>query len=146
MRFLVIFGVLFFSVQVLLSQEPVNKERDREVLFIQQVSLETLNQNNSTGRLSFGRNVDNHQFVITQIGEGNLLDVKAGINDFQTVRQTGAKNYYNFIDYYNSRKSNINVLQEGTANSLHVYGTNSFTDKIKIYQKSDYKTITIRNF
>lgn len=147
MRFLIIFGILFFSTEVLLSQETSDKERDREVLFVQQISLESLTQNNnSTNGLSLGRSLDNRQFVISQIGEGNLLNIKAGANDFQTVRQTGAKNYYNFIDYYNSRESNMNVLQEGTANSLHIYGTNSFTDKIKIYQKSDYKSIIIRNF
>lgn len=132
---------------MLWSQETSNK--DREVLFIQQIDLASINQNNNdTSNLTIGRNNlnQNHQFIITQVGEGNLLNIKAGINDFQTVKQTGAKNYYNFIDYYNSRRSDINVLQEGTANSLHVYGTNSFTDKIKIYQKSDYKTITIRNF
>ena len=140
MRFLlIVFGVLFFSKEVLLAQETLSK--DRELLYIQQINLKLLdNQNNTNNGLNLKKDKD-YQVVVSQIGNNNILDIKGGLGDVQNVIQKGNRNYYDFIDYYNSDKSNMNILQEGKANSLHVYGTNSFTDNIKILQKSDYKTI-----
>lgn len=148
MRFLITFLIVCFFSLELSGQENLNRER--EAIFIQQINLEAFNQRfnaNNSGRLRF-RNINstNHQLVITQIGDGNLLSVRTGVKDFQKINQKGNRNYYNFINYYNSRPSNVNILQQGEGNSLHIYGKNSFMDKIKIYQKSDYKSITIRNF
>lgn len=141
---MIILGIFLFSFKGI-GQET--QKKDKEELFIQQINLELLNKSyNSSRKIDINQQTDNHQLVVTQLGDGNLLSVKSGINDFQKIRQQGNSNYYNFIDYYNSRQSNIDVLQLGKANSLHVYGTNSFTDKIKIIQKSDYKSVIVRNF
>lgn len=84
--------------------------------------------------------------MITQIGYKNVLSITGDINDYQTIEQRGDKNYYNFTDYYNSRTSKMQVLQEGESNSLQIIGTNSFSDNIIIRQKSNYKSIIVRNF
>lgn len=139
--------ILWFFLFSLKGIGQETQKKDRETLFIQQINLELLDKRfDNSKKIDFNRQKENQQLIVTQLGDGNLLGIKSDANDFQKIRQQGSNNYYNFIDYYNSRQSNINVLQLGKSNSLHVYGTNSFTDKIEIVQKSDYKSIVIRNF
>lgn len=83
---------------------------------------------------------------INQVGASNVVDIKKGARDSQQVNQYGKDNYYSFMDYYNTAPTNMSVLQQGNANSLQIYGTNSFMKNIKITQKSNYKTIIVRNF
>lgn len=83
---------------------------------------------------------------INQIGINNVAELKSGVRDIQLVGQRGKNNYYSFIDYYNASPTKMNILQQGTANSLQVYGTNSLMENVKIIQKSNYKTIVVRNY
>lgn len=83
---------------------------------------------------------------VSQVGINNIVEVKNGTEDQQLINQRGKDNYYSFIDYYNNSPTKMNVFQQGNANALHIYGTNSLMENIKITQKSNYKTILIRNY
>ncbi len=106
------------------------------------------NINLSSSDLTSFRNSSSNQnlLLINQIGTNNIVDIKKGVGDSQQVNQYGKSNYYSFIDYYNTAPTNMDILQQGNANSLQVYGTNSFMENIKITQKSSYKTIIIKNY
>lgn len=84
--------------------------------------------------------------TINQVGINNVAELKSGVRDVQLVGQKGKNNYYSFIDYYNASPTKMNILQQGNANSLQVYGTNSLMENVKIIQKSNYKTIIVRNY
>ncbi len=101
-------------------------------------SFNTKNVNNSKVSQKF--------LSISQIGSNNSIGVKKGANDIQLIRQNGKDNYYSFIDYYNTAPTNMNILQQGNANSLQIYGTNSLMEQLKITQRSSYKTIIIKNY
>ena len=84
--------------------------------------------------------------VLNQVGTNNTIDIKSTSNNSQEVTQSGDGNYYKFINYYNNGSSNINILQQGTSNSLQIYGENSIIENISILQKSNNKTIIINNY
>jgi hypothetical protein len=83
---------------------------------------------------------------LNQLGDYNTIDLKANVNDSQNVNQLGNKNNYTFINYYNTNPSTMNVLQQGNDNFLQVYGQNSIASKISIIQKSNAKTLIIKNY
>jgi len=83
---------------------------------------------------------------IRQIGNYNVADVTVGAGQSQTVNQYGNSNYYSFIKYFNNNPSNFNVLQQGEANSLQIYGQNSLINNISILQKGDFKSLIIKNY
>lgn len=84
---------------------------------------------------------------LNQIGNYNNIDIKQKDKDSQIVTQLGNKNYYNFISYYNnSASSKFNIVQKGNSNALHIYGENSIIKNISIVQKSNFKTLVIRNY
>lgn len=83
---------------------------------------------------------------ITQVGNYNVADVTVGAGQSQTVNQNGNSNYYSFIKYFNNNPSNFNVLQQGEANSLQIYGQNSLINNISILQKGDFKSLIIKNY
>jgi len=83
---------------------------------------------------------------LNQLGNFNAIDLKANVNDSQTVNQIGNKNNYTFISYYNSNPSSMNILQQGNDNFLQVYGQNSLMSKISIIQKTNAKTLIIKNY
>lgn len=104
------------------------------------------NINSLNNLQDYDKSVDNYNLSINQLGVNNVAEVKSGMNDIQLIGQKGRDNYYNFIDYYNNSTTKINALQEGNANSLLIYGTNSLMENVKIIQKSNYKTIIVRNY
>lgn len=104
------------------------------------------NINSLNNLQDFDRLIDNYNLSINQLGVNNVVEVKNGVSDIQLIGQKGRDNYYNFIDYYNNSPTKMNILQEGNANSLHIYGTNSLMEHVKIIQKANYKAITIRNY
>ena len=120
-------------------------ESVQENLFIKQINLESLKNNVYPVQYMIAKKKVN-ALLITQIGNGNVLKIKANLNDYQVVQQIGNNNYYHFSDYYNSQKSNMKVMQEGSSNSLHVFGTNSLSKNIKITQRSNFKSVVVRNF
>ncbi len=83
---------------------------------------------------------------LNQIGDNNQIEIKGSINDAQSVGQFGNSNNYHFINYYNSSPSNFNIMQQGNSNSLQIYGENSIIKNISILQKTDFKTLIIKNY
>ncbi len=104
------------------------------------------NINSLNNLQDYDKSIDNYDLSVNQLGVNNVVEVKNGMNDIQLIWQKGRDNYYNFIDYYNNSPTKINALQEGNANSLLIYGTNSLMENVKIIQKSNYKTIIVRNY
>lgn len=90
--------------------------------------------------------VQNNLVSLNQIGNQNEIDIKSNANNSQQVTQKGDQNYYNFINYYNNNPSNFNILQQGRSNSLQIYGQNSIIENISILQKSNAKTLIIKNY
>lgn len=84
--------------------------------------------------------------VLNQVGLHNVADVSQSQLTSQTVSQLGNSNYYSFKDFYNNSPINFSVLQLGNSNSLHIYGTNSLVNGMKIVQKSNFKNIVIKNY
>ena len=84
--------------------------------------------------------------VLNQVGLYNVADISQSKLTQQKVNQLGNENYYSFIDFYNSTPVNFSVLQQGNANSLQIYGSNSFMNGMKISQKSNFKNIVIKNY
>ncbi|UCE92914.1 MAG: hypothetical protein JSV73_08805 [Flavobacteriaceae bacterium] len=74
----------------------------------------------------------------------NINSLQAG--DEQVVTQTGHKNNYEYYNYYSNENSNMQVNQEGTLNSVQVFGENSLMKDAKINQKSDFKSIVVKNY
>lgn len=88
----------------------------------------------------------NNFVSLNQVGNNNQIDIKQKGGDSQTVNQLGNNNYYNFINYYNNTPSNFNIVQQGNANNLQIYGENSIINNISIFQKSNFKTLIIKNY
>ena len=88
-----------------------------------------------------------HTTLITQIFfNNNIIDIKQNGNNTEVVNQLGNKNYYSFINYYNNSPLNLNILQKGNSNNLQIYGQNSLIENMSIVQKSNSKTIIIKNY
>lgn len=132
----------FFSV-AMYSQEISNQK----AYIITQLNTNPnylINNNNipsSTNSLKVGSMVK-----LNQLGDYNTIELKANLNDSQNVNQLGDKNNYTFINYYNTNPSTMNVLQQGNGNFLQVYGQNNLMSKISIIQKSNAKTLIIKNY
>ncbi|MFA5297792.1 MAG: hypothetical protein WC389_06235 [Lutibacter sp.] len=88
----------------------------------------------------------NNAILLNQVGNSNQIDIKSGINNVQTVNQIGNNNEYQFINYYNSSPSNLNIIQQGNSNSLLIYGENSIIKNIGIVQKANFETLIIKNY
>ncbi|WP_218598323.1 hypothetical protein [Polaribacter sp. NJDZ03] len=84
--------------------------------------------------------------VLNQVGFENNADIKSSNQTSQNVNQIGNENYYSFINYYNSNPINFGVHQQGNANSLQIYGTNSMMNGAAIIQNSNNQALIIKNY
>jgi len=89
---------------------------------------------------------ESNLLVFNQIGNNNEIDIKQQGSDLQRVNQLGNNNYYNFISYYNNLPSSFNIIQQGNTNNLQIYGENSIIKNMSILQKTDFKTLIIKNY
>ena len=106
----------------------------------------TLTQQQQIAPVNTDHTVSQSVVEITQVGNYNVADVTVGAGQSQTVNQYGNSNYYSFLKYYNNNPSNLNVLQQGEANSLQVYGQNSLINNISILQQGNFKSLIIKNY
>ena len=88
----------------------------------------------------------NSYYLLNQIGNSNQAYLSSDGNNVHKIMQIGNKNIYQFISFYNNTPSLLNALQEGNSNSLLIYGKNSIIEKINIVQKTNFKTIVIKNY
>ena len=93
-------------------------------------------------------NTDTQSYVnLVQTGNENSIYIKSlQTGDNQAVNQTGNENNYEYYNYYSQENSNLQVNQEGTLNSLQIFGENSLMKNATINQKSDFKSIVIKNY
>jgi len=84
---------------------------------------------------------------LVQVGYENSIYIKSlQTGDNQEVSQVGNQNNYEYYNYYNKENSNLNVNQEGTLNSLQVFGENSLMKDAIINQRSNFKSVIIKNY
>lgn len=105
-----------------------------------------LNKDATSVSKNLNNTIQNSMVSLNQIGSQNQIDIKNNLSNSQKVIQNGNQNYYNFINYYNSNSSNFNIVQQGEANSLQIYGQNSIIENINIIQNSNFKTLIIKNY
>lgn len=134
---------LFFNASSVRSQQVDENTHIINQYF--QLSKQSVSVNTADTSI---RDVQSQMNVVTlnQVGNNNQIDVKSNLNDSQEVNQVGNNNHYEFINYYNNSPSNFNILQQGNSNSLQIYGENSIINNISIVQKSNFKTLTIKNY
>lgn len=135
--------ILFFSTLSVQSQQT---DENTHIInqYFQQNKLSTTARaaNSSFQEIQSDVNI----VTLNQVGSNNQIDVKSNLNDSQGVNQVGDNNHYQFINYYNNSPSNFNILQQGNSNSLQIYGENSIINNINIIQKSNFKTLIIKNY
>lgn len=84
---------------------------------------------------------------IVQTGIENNIRINSLQNgDEQIVNQKGNKNNYEYYNYYSHENSAMQINQDGTSNSVQVFGENSLMKDAVINQKSDFNSIVIRNY
>ncbi|MCA0931260.1 hypothetical protein LCM02_02275 [Lutimonas saemankumensis] len=84
---------------------------------------------------------------IVQTGAENNIRINSlQSGDEQVITQSGQKNNYEYYNYYSNENSSMQVNQEGTLNSVQVFGENSLMKDAKINQKSDFKSIVVKNY
>jgi hypothetical protein len=97
--------------------------------------------------LQIQRGSENYGLNFNQVGNSNSIELlDKNINDTQIVNQIGYNNNYQFINYYNNSVSNFKINQLGTSNDLQIYGENSIIKNLSIVQKTNYKTLIIKNY
>jgi hypothetical protein len=84
--------------------------------------------------------------VIQSGNENNVYIRSLQTGDQQEVLQNGENNNFEFYNYYSQENSSMQVNQNGTSNSLQVFGENSLMKDAVIHQKSDFNTIVVRNY
>lgn len=92
--------------------------------------------------------VQNYNVVnLSQYGLNNVSEISQESLSNQKVYQLGKDNYYSFNDFYSSGLSvKMHVLQQGSSNSLQIYGTNSMMDGIQVLQRANNQNIIIKNY
>jgi len=107
-----------------------------------------VNQEESVSPVKQKSNLKEGSYVeIAQTGTENNVNINSlQSGDEQVVTQAGQKNNYEYYNYYSKENSNMQVNQEGTLNSVQVFGENSLMKDAKINQKSDFKSIVVKNY
>lgn len=125
-------------------------------IIAQQTDDVTLTINNYFQNITENPNIKNSSFQnsniqsyvsTVQVGNENSVYINSlQTGDQQVINQTGNQNNYEYYNYYSNENSNLNVNQEGTLNSLQVFGENSMMKNAVINQKSSFKSIVIKNY
>ena len=140
-KFVLTISILIFGINFLFSQEEKDlyKHLYENNFFIPENNhLQNISNNFSNGTGNF--------VSLDQIGNYNNIDIVKKFNASQKIAQIGDRNSYNFISFYSREALNLNVLQQGNSNALHIYGENSIIKNLSIVQKSNFKTIIIKNY
>ena len=141
---------IFVNIVCLCINDVLAQETNYEKDLIYKLNFQ-LNQNspiilNSKSELSSKGQVKNNLIEFNQIGVDNLIDIRNTGNDGQSITQKGDNNNYNFINFYSNLPSSFNIIQQGNSNSLQIYGENSLIKNISIVQKTNFKTLIIKNY
>ncbi len=140
----ILIGIYSFFAFKVTAQSNDNATINLYTQLNQDASLILQNKNITPGVLQLDENAN--IINVKQEGLNNQIDVRANANNSQNVNQLGNSNEYQFINYYNNSPSNFVIRQEGVGNSLQIYGQNSLSEKLQVIQKSNFKTIIIKNY
>ena len=137
--FLIIF--LFFSFEL------YSQQTDANTLAIQNY-FQMENSLQQADKEKYSTKTDQNSIIdLIQVGNDNKIYINSlQIGDQQSVNQAGSQNNYEYYNYYSRENSDLNVNQEGTLNSLQVFGENSLMKGATIKQKSNYKDVVIKNY
>lgn len=91
------------------------------------------------------KNFDSY-VVVSQIGNYNTSYILTNKKNNQNISQHGDDNNYEYISYYNSNASEVNVLQNGDNNDVQIYGQNELAKSISIIQNTNDKALIIKNY
>ena len=138
--------ISFFLLVIFFHTSIFGQQTDENTFVINnyfQVANEKLNIDNTT--LS---NLNAQSYVnLKQIGNENntyINSLQAGDN--QVVNQVGSQNNYEYYNYYSQENTNMIINQEGNQNSLQIFGENSLMKNATINQKSNFKSVVIKNY
>ena len=139
--FIILFGLLTYPV--LMAQiSDSNTEAINQYFQVNVNQAESISPVKQKSSLKEGSYVE-----IAQTGTENNVNINSlQSGDEQVVTQAGQKNNYEYYNYYSKENSNMQVNQEGTLNSVQVFGENSLMKDAKINQKSDFKSIVVKNY
>ena len=143
MKYLIFFLGLFSFFQASLRAQ----QTDDNTLLIQKYFESTTNKDQDIEK-RFEQNQESLSYVMTvQVGNDNKIYINSlQSGDNQVINQTGTQNNYEYYNYYSQENTNMIINQEGTLNSLQIFGENSLMKNAKINQKSDFKSIVIKNY
>ena len=100
--------------------------------------------NNNPSKLD--TNIQSYANVIQTGNENNTYINSLQSGDQQEINQKGSQNNYEYYNFYSQENSNLIINQEGNQNSLQIFGENSLMKNATINQKSDFKSIVIKNY
>ncbi|WP_456379516.1 hypothetical protein [Lutibacter sp.] len=138
--------VISFYCSKSYTQEVTSNERNYILNQIQLNNNPSLILENKTTYSEAELFTQKTSIKLNQIGNYNQIDIKADVTDSQLVNQFGNENNYTFINYFNNTPSKFDITQQGNGNFLQIYGENSIIKNLKIVQKSNFKTVIIRNY
>ncbi len=140
MRYTIIF-VLFINFIV---QGQVTDETTLLINNYFQITNENIVSNNNV----IPNNSELKSYVnLLQTGNNNRTYINSlQSDDNQIVSQKGNQNSYEYYNYYSRENSNIIINQEGNQNSIQMFGENSLMKNATINQKSNLKSIVIKNY
>lgn len=139
-KFVLAICIVVFGINLGSSQEKndLYKQLYNNNFFVKENIKDVNNINTNTSNINL--------VSLNQIGNYNNIDISKKSNASQKIVQIGDNNDYNFISYYSQMPLDLNVLQKGNSNALHIYGENSIIKNISIVQKSNFKTLIIKNY
>lgn len=79
-------------------------------------------------------------------GNYNNININYSNQDIQEVLQIGSFNNYEHYSSSTNFSSNLQIIQEGNNNSLLIFGENSIMKDAKIIQKSNLRSVIIKNY
>ncbi len=90
----------------------------------------------------------NSESIVTiyQSGDYNNVEILSSGNKVQLVKQVGDNNNYQYYNFYDSSKANLEINQFGDENDIQIYGHNSIIENLKISQTTNNQNILIINF
>jgi hypothetical protein len=140
---------LIFSVIFIISQISVYGQfADESTIAIQQYfngEYSPVSNEIATG-LQGTEGFSSSVTVVQSGNENNVYVRSLQSGDEQLVLQNGDNNNYEYYNYYSQENSSMQINQDGTLNSVQVFGENSLMKDAVINQKSDFNTIVIRNY
>ncbi len=137
--------ILFLMLMVVFQANITAQQTDENTMAINnyfQISNEKPVNNPS----KLDANIQSYVNVVQTGNENSTYINSLQKGDEQVIDQKGNQNNYEYYNYYSQENSNLIIHQEGNKNSLQVFGENSLMKNAVINQKSNFKTLVIKNY